>query len=158
MKGQNEKKNCVWKITKSCISDQAFHTRWQLMHEPILPNKDILICVYFDMYMYLKKNFRTMDDKCMYFKKLQINSIKLLWQYSEDMQKKTSIKQDTVINKIVTYFLKNLFRCRSNIFVHRVEDNPTYNIRKLVWDFVLCIYCKIWRINIKSVCLFFSIR
>lgn len=42
------------------------------MHEPILPNKDILICVYFDMYMYLKKDIRTMDDKCMYFKKLQL--------------------------------------------------------------------------------------
>lgn len=34
------------------------------MHEPILPNKDILICVYFDMYMYLKKDIRNMDDKC----------------------------------------------------------------------------------------------
>lgn len=34
------------------------------MYELILSNKDIFICVYFDMYMYLKKDIRNMDDKC----------------------------------------------------------------------------------------------
>lgn len=40
------------------------------MYELIILNKDIFICVYFDMYMYLKIDIRNMDDKCMYFKKL----------------------------------------------------------------------------------------
>ena len=43
-------------------------------------------------------------------------------------------------------------RCRSNVFVHRLEDNPTYNIIKLVWVkfYLRCIYMYIrWHKSLK---------
>lgn len=141
------RKNIVWKITKSCISDQAFHIRWQLMHELIILNKDILMCIFWYVHVSKKRyGIRNMDDKCT-LKNYKLIALTVKWKYAKE-----NLYQTRYCNKQDCHIF--LFRCRSNIFVHRVEDNPTYNIRKLVWDFVLCIYCKIWRINIKSVCLF----